>query len=353
MQTDKDIMLLALKQAALARYQTYTNPMVGAAIVKNGQLLATGYHHRFGAFHAERDAISKLSPEALSGSTLFVTLEPCNHYGKQPPCSQLIIDSKIKKVIIAQEDPHQIVKGKGIKALKAAGIEVETGLLKEKAIELNSHYNYFYQSGLPFITLKQAVSLDNKVALSGKRTQITNQAVWQQVHRERANYQAIMIGSETALIDNPKLLASIASPYPPIRIIIDRRGRLLRHPELQLFHNRAAPTWIITEKQAESQLPPQIKVWQLQQADPKSVALFLAEKGIQSLYLEGGPTLASSFIKAGLVNQIITYIAPKYLGQKGKDSCLMVHPLQLHEVAITQFDNNVRISGKVRKCSQD
>lgn len=345
-------MLLALQKAAQGRYQTYTNPMVGAAIVKNGQLLATGYHHRYGEKHAERDAISKLTPEQVFGSTLYVTLEPCNHYGKQPPCTQLIIASHIQRVVVAQPDPHSIVAGKGISCLRAAGINVDVGLLKDKVEKLNEHYNYFYQYQRPFIAVKQAISLDNRVAFKQRRTPITNPEVNELVHRERANFQAILVGSSTALIDNPTLLTSVKSAHPPIRIVLDRRGRLMQQPQLNLLTNAAAPTWILTQSQQEkAALPQHVRLWQLPQLQPVNVCHFLAEQGVQSVYIEGGPSVATSFINQGLVNEIITYIAPKFLGKNGTASWLSSSPFSLQNVEIRKIANNVRISGKVAKCS--
>lgn len=350
MASDEYYMKLALREAKKGRYQTWKNPMVGAVIVKNGQILAKGHHIHYGQNHAERDAISKLTPEQLFNSTLYVTLEPCNHYGKQPPCSDLIVKSKIKRVVVGQIDPHKLVTGKGIAKLRANGIEVKTGVLAEQAAELNQFYTYFYQNNQPWVTLKQATSLDYKVNKAKlTRTKVTNQIVYERVHRERADYQAVMIGSNTAIVDNPSLLTSVRTDYPPIRIVIDRRGRLLAHQDLHLLTDGLAPTWIFTKNSdlVHLSLNKKVRVFLLKTKQIKEVLSLLAKEEVQSVYLEGGPTLAAAFLKAGLVNRVIDYVSPRFLGNKGQFAVLPEQEINLHQVKIEKLADNLRIEGEI------
>ncbi|MBP2057524.1 diaminohydroxyphosphoribosylaminopyrimidine deaminase/5-amino-6-(5-phosphoribosylamino)uracil reductase [Lactobacillus colini] len=343
---DASFMRLALNQAAKGRYQTWKNPMVGSVIVKHGQVLATGYHHHYGDQHAERNAISKLTPEQLFNSTLYVTLEPCNHYGKQPPCSELIIKSHIKRVVIAQVDPHKLVTGKGITNLKQHGIEVEVGVLAEEARKLNEHYSYFYENDQPWITLKQAISLDHKVtAIKGTRTQITNQEVYQRVHSERADYQAIVIGSSTAIIDNPSLLTSHQSNFPPIRIILDRRGRLLDHLDLKLLTDNLAPTWIFTQNQELAFHPFNNSVHCFLNKGNILVNLLteLKKQEIQSIYVEGGPKIENAFLNQFQVNELITYLSPDLIGQDGLDGLSPQFRQQFTNKNFEILADNIRI----------
>lgn len=338
-------MRLALHEAKKGAHQTWKNPLVGAVIVKDNQVLATGYHHHYGEPHAERDAISKLSPEQLFNSTLYVTLEPCNHYGKQPPCSQLIVDKHIKRVVIAQVDPHKLVTGKGIATLKENGIEVTTGVLNTEARQLNEHYTYFYENDRPWITLKQAVSLDYKVnAGSNQRTAITNQAVYEQVHQERADYQAIVIGSSTAIVDNPILLTTASTDYPPIRVILDRRGRLLDHLDLTLL-NDGNPTWIFTKNKALAnyQFNQNINCFLSKNDDLTDLLTELSKQEIQSIYVEGGPTLEKSFLDNFFINELITYLSPELLGENGNSGVVPTSSHHFDEVDFKQLDDNIRI----------
>lgn len=350
MEKDQKYMKLALSQAEKGRYQTWKNPMVGAVIVKDNQVLATGYHHRYGQIHAERDAISKLTPEQLFNSTLYVTLEPCNHYGKQPPCSDLIIKNRIKRVVIGQIDPHKLVTGKGVAKLKAHGIEVVTRVLEKDCQALNKFYSYFYQNEKPWITVKQATSLDYRVnATPNTRTAITNHAVYDLVHRERAKYQAIMIGSTTAIVDNPSLLTTVKSDYPPIRLVIDRRGRLLDHLNLKLLTDQKAPTWIFTQnpKLGDPKLAANVKVIELQTSDFTEVVNYLTENEIQSVYVEGGPTLSRAVIKSRFATDFIEYLNPQFLGKNGQSALVPDQNIELKNLEIENLAGNLRIAGEI------
>lgn len=339
---------LAIQEAIKGRYQTWQNPMVGAVIVKNRQILATGYHQHFGDSHAERDAISKLTFEQLSNSTLYVTLEPCSHYGKQPPCADLIIKSQIKRVVIAQVDPHSLVTGKGIQKLKDAGIEVVTGIRTNAAQALNYFYTFFYQHHRPWITLKQAISLDHKLGLLNQRTAITNSKVYEKVHQERSDYQAIIIGSNTAMIDNPSLHSSQVSDYPPIRVVLDRRGRLFKRPDLKLFTDQSQATWIFTQHPElfSSLHNSWVKIFQTD-GTIEDVVNQLTKVGIQSLYVEGGAKIHQAFWQTGLVDELITYQAPVLLGKDGYDAFTPDNTVLFTDLKLKQLADNFRIEGKL------
>lgn len=341
MQVDEKWMGLAIVQARRADYTTWQNPRVGAVVVKDNQLLATGHTHEFGGVHAERDAIRKLTASQLQGATLYVTLEPCSHYGKQPPCADLIVDSGIRRVVVAETDPHALVTGKGIRRLRDSGLEVVTGALADRAAAVNPHYNFYFQKHRSWVTLKQAVSRDGKVAAApGERTTITNQAVYDRVHQERAWFHGIVIGSQTAIVDNPTLLTTASTGFPPVRIILDRRGRLAQHSALQLLQDGAAPTWVFTsdptlkERLADSHAE---VIYQMDAGIP-SVVTECGRRGLQALYVEGGPTIHRAFLKSGLVNELLTYQGAGWLGEHGVASAW--HP---KDAAGELLGDNIRI----------
>lgn len=352
MQHDEKWMQQAIEEARKADFQTWQNPRVGAVVVKEDYLLATGHTHRFGGFHAERDAISKLTPEQLLDSTLYVTLEPCNHYGKQPPCSLLIINSGIKRVVIAETDPHFLVTGKGIQNLKEHGIEVTTGVLARRAWNINPHYNFFFEKRQPWITLKQAISLDDKVATSrNQRTTVTNREVYNYVHKERAWYHGVVIGSQTAIVDDPKLTVSVNTSFPPVRIVIDRRGRLANHSQLKLLNDSETKTWIFSSDPGlkDKLSKTKAEVICLTDCSIKAVVDECGRRGLQSLYVEGGPTIHQAFINSGLVNEMITYLSPQFIGEQGVSGIQTPTGIKLAKVNVKMLGNNVRISGRVKR----
>ena len=356
---DEQFMALAIAKAMEGKHQTYTNPLVGAVIVKNNQIIAEGAHLKYGDYHAERNAIMACqNAEELKGATLYVTLEPCHHQGKQPPCTDSIVQAGIGRVVIAQLDPNPLVAGKGRQFLESQGIEVDVGLLEKEAEALNPHYNYFYRYGRPYIVLKSAMSLDGKIAFKGKRTALTGKKAKELVHQERNNYQAILIGSETALLDDPSLLTSQSSLFPPIRVVLDRRGRLFKHRQLQLFTNSEAPVYLFSQRPADN-LPPHVSVF----CDPDwtvdKVVKKLAEEGIQSLYVEGGSRIHDAFYAADLWDEWLLYLAPVLLGGDalaGMSSSRKSQTLtSLLDVSLEQIGEDWRIAAKRKEdpCLQD
>ncbi|GGP11850.1 bifunctional diaminohydroxyphosphoribosylaminopyrimidine deaminase/5-amino-6-(5-phosphoribosylamino)uracil reductase RibD [Oceanobacillus neutriphilus] len=329
----------AIELAKLGRGNTYTNPLVGAVIMKDDAILATGFHQRYGEKHAEKIAIDQCeAPEDLIDSTMYVTLEPCNHTGKQPPCTQMIIDSGISKVVIAQLDPNPVVAGKGKAYLEAQGIQVISGILQEKAEALNKHYNYFHRRQKPYIVLKQAVSLDGKISVHPKqRTYLTGEEAYKRVHEERQYFQAILIGSGTILADNPKLLPDIITDFPPVRLILDRKGITLDFEKFQIYRE-AVPIWVFTKNDSIKNTPDHVRLIADDDWTIAKVVDYLQKEGIQSVYVEGGSEIHDAFLSENMFEEVITYISPKLIGGNGvpafssKRGVLSAIPLTLQSV---------------------
>lgn len=316
MKEDNIYMRRALELATLGVGQVYSNPMVGAVLVYQGRIIGEGYHHRYGEPHAEVMAIRSVAEcdlDRLVDSTLYVTLEPCSHYGKTPPCAELIIRHRISRVVIAQLDPYPEVAGRGIALLKAAGIEVQVGCLEAEARQLNKAFNTRYQMGRPYVLLKWAESDDGYMDL--KRPPRSGQAVlfsspYQQrlVHKLRREYQAIMVGAATALQDDPSLTNRYWGEVQPIRIILDLGLSLPQ--DLRVFCDNLSPTWVIYDR---SRVPeakntkPQVRYigLDLSLGNTAEIILdFLASEGINSLLVEGGGKTLSLFAHSGCYDQI-------------------------------------------------
>ena len=355
---DTYFMNLALLEAKRGAKYTHTNPLVGAIIVKDNKIIARGSHLRYGCEHAEKNAISTCkTPEKLFNSTLYVTLEPCNHKGKQPPCTDSIIKMGISKVVVAQLDPNPIVSGKGIKYLQDNGIEVVTGILEREAYFLNYAYNLFHTEKRPYVALKQATSLDGKLAFTNERTQITGKEVYDFVRNERDNYQAILVGAKTVLIDNPTLLGSNTSLFTPKRIILDAEGSIFEQSNLNLFKDSSSEV-IIFSKFSHENLPSHVTIITPEEFSIKEILSEIAKLGIQSVYVEGGPCIHDQFLASGCWDEVITYISPILLGGNNTSSFtsnrITNEKIQLHDTNVTKLGNDIRISGRrVSQCLQD
>lgn len=347
---DNYYMSQAIAEAKKGFRQTYTNPLVGAVIVKDNHVIARGAHLQYGHEHAEKNAILHCqTPEELVDSTLYVTLEPCHHKGKQPPCTQAILAAGIKKVVVGQLDPNPLVAGKGLAFLKEEGIEVVTGVLEEEARGLNPHYNFYYGHQRPYVVLKQAVSLDGKIAVLGKRTALTDVKTNHFVHDERDDYQAILVGAETVLIDNPRLLGAGTSLYPIVRVILDEAGRVFERRDLQIFADDSAPVLIFSKRKV-SDLPSHVKVIDLPEFSIANILRVLYDKKIQSVYVEGGAAVHDAFLDSGLWDEIISYVTPKLIGGNGKAAMssfrLVEEVLELHDFSCQKIGNTIRLSAK-------
>lgn len=318
LQTDQHFMARCLKLASQAIGHTYPNPMVGSVIVYQGKIIGEGYHCKAGEPHAEVNAIRSVKDESLlSQSTLYVNLEPCAHFGKTPPCSLLIIDKKIPRVVIGCVDSFSEVAGKGIEMLRKAGIEVTTGILEAESRWLNRRFFTFHEQKRPYIILKWAQTLDGFIDIDRTANQpqqptwITNNYARRAVHRLRAQEQAIMVGTNTALKDNPSLTVRDWSGANPVRVVLDRIGKL---PKSLALFNSEAPTWVITEQNNNSTNNISYKTLRFDDSLIPAILNQLYLSGIQSVIIEGGQTLLQSFINKGLWDEAWLFTGNKFFG---------------------------------------
>lgn len=307
MSLDKEIfwMQRALDLANMGSGFVAPNPLVGCVIVKNDSIIGEGFHQKYGEAHAEVNAINSLvDPSDIVGSTIYVNLEPCSHHGKTPPCADLLIKSRVKRVVICNIDPNPIVAGEGIAALKKAGIEVSIGLLAEKGEEINRKFFHFQREKKPYITLKFACSQDHFIAkVNGEPISFSNSESQQLVHKMRAENQAIVIGVQTAIADNPSLNVRFWQGKSPMRIIIDPSNRLPK--ELKLVQDQE-PLLVFTKHHSETVGE---KKWiavggKNPQEFLDSILTYCYQKNIQSIMVEGGTRTAIQFHTAGLINEI-------------------------------------------------
>ncbi|BCN23417.1 riboflavin biosynthesis protein RibD [Vibrio alfacsensis] len=321
---DFDMMSRALKLAQRGIYTTAPNPNVGCIIVRNGEIVGEGYHYRAGEPHAEVFAL-RMAGEKAEGATAYVTLEPCSHYGRTPPCAEGLIKAKVARVVCAMEDPNPKVAGRGFQMLRDAGVEVQVGLLESEAKVLNRSFIKFMQTGMPFVQLKMAASLDGQTALSNGQSQwITSPKARQDVQRYRAMSGGVLSTSKTVMDDNASLNVrwddlplSVQVQYPqqhvrqPSRVILDRQSQL--RDDLKLFNTDGER--IIVNQNGD--IAPKLdKVGQIDLA--ATLKVIAAEHHINHLWVEAGATLASSLIKANLVDELIVYLAPKLMGSDGR-----------------------------------
>ncbi|MGP4072993.1 bifunctional diaminohydroxyphosphoribosylaminopyrimidine deaminase/5-amino-6-(5-phosphoribosylamino)uracil reductase RibD [Piscibacillus sp. B03] len=311
----------ALELARLTIGQTRPNPSVGAVVVKDGQVVGTGTHMKSGEPHAEVFAL-KQAGELAKDAEIYVTLEPCAHYGKTPPCTKAIIDAGIKKVYVATLDPNPKVAGGGVEWIRREGIDVEVGILEQEAQDINKMFFHFMKTKRPYITLKTAVSLDGKMtANSGDSKWITSDQSRLDVHHNRHRHDAILVGSETVLRDDPLLTTRLPhGGMNPTRIVLDTH---LSIPlETKLLTNHDSNTIVVCGKNANTNKEDvlndidHVQVWRLNHEQINLEALLdrMADEKLMSLYVEGGSTIHSAFIQEKLFNEIHVYMAPKLIG---------------------------------------
>ncbi len=315
----------ALELAEKGRGRTYPNPLVGAVVVKNEKMISEGYHAIFGGPHAEVEALKRAGSRA-QGATLYVTLEPCSTFGKTPPCTRLVLEKKIRRVIVACPDPNPLHAGRGIKELRAHGVEVIPGVLSKEAAIQNEVFLKWLKTGLPFVALKMAETLDGKIAaVGGSSRWITGKKARQAVHRLRAVHQAVLVGKNTALQDNPRLNVNIQNAPQPVRVILDPRL------EVPLSFNIFKPSdrkviVVTTENTFKKKFPvydrKNIGLLAVRSAngrlDLKDLLLKLGKMGMASLLVEGGGEIAAWLLGKKLVDKIYFFVAPKILG--GRDA---------------------------------
>lgn len=314
---DEKIMKQCLKLAEKGRLFVSPNPMVGAIVEKSGKIISGGYHKKFGGEHAEIIALKKAGKKAKN-ATLYVNLEPCDHYGKQPPCTKEIIKAGIKEVVIATIDPNPIVSGKGIKKLKKNGIKTKSGILEKEAQALNEKFFRFKKTKTPFVLIKIAVSLNGKIS-GQKGKKISGKKSLEKVHALRAEFDAILVGVNTVLKDNPLLTARTKKERNPLRIVLDSNART---PLYSRVLDSGAPTIIVCTKKAKKHrikklIEKKVGVMTVKEkngfVDLKNLLIELGKSGISSVLVEGGAQVTSAIVKQKLFDKMILVASPKII----------------------------------------
>lgn len=358
-------MQMALALAKKGSGWTSPNPMVGAVVVNDGQVVGRGYHQRVGGPHAEVHAIEDAG-ERARGATIYVTLEPCNHVGRTPPCTQKIIDAGIGRVVVAMEDPNPGVKGGGNHYLQKRGIHVTTGVAERAARELNEGFVTWVTTGSPFVTLKCAATLDGHIATrSGDSRWVTGPASRLFVHHMRHCVDGIMVGVETVKMDDPSLTTRLdgQSGSDPARIILDTHLSMPLTAKL-LHQPSAAPTWIICGPHGDAQRQKALERTGARvikaalkdgRIDLSSLMKQLGSMEITSLLIEGGGSVIGSALRAGIVDKICLFYAPKLLGgddgipiSRGVGAASMQDSLKVHDMTVFRFDEDVMLQGYLK-----
>jgi diaminohydroxyphosphoribosylaminopyrimidine deaminase/5-amino-6-(5-phosphoribosylamino)uracil reductase len=317
MSSSEIFMQRCLDLALLGMGDVAPNPMVGCVIVHDGIIIGEGYHEKFGQPHAEVNAIRSISNhELLAQSTLYVSLEPCAHFGKTPPCSDLIVESRIPRVVIGTIDPFAEVAGKGIERMRKAGINVEVSVLEKECRELNRRFFTFHEKKRPYILLKWAQTLDGFIDTDRAETQhptwITNALAKRLVHKQRSEESAVLIGTNTAEFDNPALTVREWTGNQPIRMVIDRTGRLPNH--LQIFDQKVT-TWVFTNQKKPDQENLRFINLDFDQDILPQMLTELYQHDILSVIVEGGSELLTSFLEANIWDEAFVYTGNQFFGK--------------------------------------
>jgi len=356
MTTDQKYMRRAITLAKKGAGWVNPNPMVGAVLVKDGVVLGEGFHEFFGGDHAEVNALRGIETGASDGSTLYVTLEPCVHQGKTPPCAGLIAEKKISRVVIGMRDPNPLVNGNGIEYLQSSGIIVEVGLLEPEIREMNEIFVKYITSKLPFVLLKSAMTIDGKIAtVTNASRWITGESSRKRVHLFRQQSAAVMVGVDTVIFDDPLLNIRLKGNWKnPLKVIADTRCRI--SPESKVLKNDPQLTVIATTDLADMEKVKMIRRTGAQvlfcpvkrnMVDLGFVIRSLGSMGIDSIMIEGGSTLAFSALQDGIVDKIITFIAPKIIGGAGA-------PTPVGGDGISSMDDAIPTTGlRTRKIGND
>jgi diaminohydroxyphosphoribosylaminopyrimidine deaminase/5-amino-6-(5-phosphoribosylamino)uracil reductase len=362
-------MRLALRLAAKGQGRTSPNPMVGAVVVTGGQIVGRGYHRQVGGSHAEVHALHEAGARA-KGATLYVSLEPCVHLEKRtPPCVPAILRAGVRRVVIGMLDPNASVRGRGVRALRAAGLRVEVGCLREEAARLNESYVHRLRTGRPLVTVKAAMTLDGKIAAAGGESRwITGEAARRDAHRLRAQADAILVGIGTVLADDPRLTVRLGrrrSPTRtggrPLRVVLDSRLRMPQRARM-LWEPSGGQVVIITTHRAgaariktiEHQGARVIQVAAARRGVSLPAALrALSGLGVNHLVVEGGAEVNAALLQGRLVDRLVLYLAPKLLGGKGALSVIggsaprLADAISLDDLAITKIGEDLRIDARI------
>lgn len=387
---DHQYMALAIKLAKQGHYTTSPNPRVGCVLVHeevtdregvesenaNTQIIGTGFHQKAGQGHAEVNALLDAKhnyPQLIKGSTAYVTLEPCSHYGRTPPCAQALIDAQVKRVVVAMVDPNPEVSGRGLAMLERAGIQIVSGLLEKEARSINLGFINVMTKALPYVRVKLAASLDGKTAMkNGESKWITSSKARFDVQKLRAQSCAVITGADTILIDNAKMtvrwseLGDLKDSYPeaqirqPVRVVIDSQNRLT--PDLDFF-KQTSPVILVRGNLSETNLEnyhswphfvEQVQIPMIKtsigknKVDLQSLLSLLAQRGLNDVLVESGAHLAGAFIEQGLADEFILYQAPKLLGGDGKNLIEMPNVNTLAQAKLLSITDVRQVGGDIR-----
>ena len=358
---DRKFMRRAIELAKKGEGFTSPNPMVGAVIVKNGRIIGEGYHERYGGLHAERNALASVT-ESPKGAVIYVTLEPCCHYGKQPPCVDAILEAGIARVVTGSDDPNPLVAGKGFKRLIEHGVEVTTHVEKEACDALNPVFFHYIQTGLPYVAMKYAMTMDGKIAAyTGQSKWITGEEARAFVQKLRHRYTGIMAGAGTVLADDPRLTCRIPGARQPVRIICDTRLRIPSDANV-VETAKEIPTILATCQADPDRIRPfeekGCQVLTLPEEDGhvdlRTLMRELGKRQIDSILLEGGGTLNWSALKSGIVQKVYCFTAPKLFGGidartpvEGRGVASPREAFSLTHLKVTQVGEDLLIEGEV------
>lgn len=357
---DRNFMERALKLAGRGGGFVNPNPQVGAVVVRDGEVIGEGYHEKFGGQHAEVNAIDDAG-DSVRDATLYVTLEPCAHYGKTPPCAEKIIESGLQKVHVAIKDPNPKVAGKGVKRLREEGIEVSLGLMEEKARKINEIYFHYVKTGRPFVLLKLAMTLDGKIATrTGDARWISSKDSRALVHELRARYSAVGVGVNTVRADDPRLNVRDAEGPDGARFVFDSRGRTPADSQV-LTLSSPAPTVLVTdqnvpENRLEKFESQGVKVWRMpvdqKGLDLNSLLERMGDKGYDSMLIEGGGEIAWSFLDENLVDKIRFFYSPKIVGGReaipsvgGEGRARVKEGIEIEKLTVEEIGEDVSLVG--------
>lgn len=353
MQKKEEYMRRALELARKGEGHTSPNPMVGCVVVKDGRIISEGYHEKYGEFHAERNALTRCT-EDTAGADLYVTLEPCCHQGKTPPCTDIIIEKKIARVFVGSMDSNPLVAGKGVQILRDHGIYVETGILDAECRKLNEVFYHYIATKTPFVVMKYAMTLDGKIACAtGDSKWVTGEIARTQVHRMRGRYRGIMVGIGTVLADDPMLNCRVEGGVDPVRIICDSNLHIPTESQIVKTASDIETIVACSQEALESERK-QEKIRRLKEAGVQIIGTEgahgvnlvelmkkLGGQNIDSILLEGGGTLNASALEDGIVNKVYAYIAGKLIG--GMDARSPVEGMGIDRMADAITLQNVEI----------
>ncbi|RZT97155.1 diaminohydroxyphosphoribosylaminopyrimidine deaminase/5-amino-6-(5-phosphoribosylamino)uracil reductase [Ancylomarina subtilis] len=367
LRTDQDYkyMQLAYNLAKKGCGGVNPNPLVGAVIVKDNKIIGEGYHEIFGGPHAEVNAF-RSAKESVEGASMYVTLEPCSHYGKTPPCAQAIVDNKIARVVIGMLDPNPLVSGRGVKLMQDAGIEVESDFLSAELSQMNRVFLKYIQTKLPYVIMKTAMTLDGKIASrTGDSRWVSNEQSRAKVHELRNELMAIMVGVDTVIADDPILTTRLVGNKKgrnPIRIVVDSQARIPLESKL-LNTPAEAKTIVAVSSKANTEKLSRIEAKGNEvlfvdekngRVDLNDLMLKLGERGIDGILLEGGATLNYAALDAQIVDEVHAYIAPKIIGGQsaktpvgGEGIELMNDAVNLQNIRFENIANDILVVGEV------